>query len=800
MANTKVSVIVPVCNVKPYLKRCIESLVNQTLSDIEIICVDDCSTDGSDKILRELARTDSRIKTIFHKTNMSTSQSRKDAVAVSTGEYIMFLDSDDEFTPDACEVAYYAIKEKRVDILQFNTQVINCSGVPESRIHLNERMLRPYTRSVIEGNLVSECWENKRFRFTLWNKIYSGDIVRKAFSYIKDGSFPKAQDLYAFFLIAHFSKSYAGIPRKLYKYSFGTGVTGKSSLSIPQFEVILTEKRVAEALKCFVKEQNLVEYTEIVENISMDLAGDCANNWVENIPKRHKDEALELLIKTWGYETIVFALARARWSRTDIVASCFMDTPYLKPSTEKKEIKTIAAYYRCIINGGAQRVVAELCNIWASMKDENGKPRYRVVLITEEGDFSGEEEYPLLSSVERAYLPERKTTTGKNYKIRYEALNKILDQYKIDVIVNSLWMDATAFWDLFAIRAHASKPAYVIHSHSFNCYPYMLSGSNAYSLSQLYKLVDGVVVLSDCDIEYVSVFAKHSKHIINPIFLSPEEVKTSDCQEPVVVWTGRFSKEKQPMDIVRAMRRVIDKIPEAKLYLVGSGDETIIEEINEYIDSYNIRDNIIFTGFSSEVEKYYQKALVYVSASKYEGAPLSFMEAMAHGLPIVSYDLPWLTIARDGRGIISVEQGRPDLMAKELVKLLSDIELSKEIGAQGREQIIEMSTIDIGNEWKEFFDSLYDEVESPEKRSYGNIIISNIVQNQQEGRDKLSSDLREQYQRVCHERDIRGIKIRRLNAENNRLRNSTSYKVGRIITKPFRVVKDFILKIKRRIA
>ena len=139
-------------------------------------------------------------------------------------------------------------------------------------------------------------------------------------------------------------------------------------------------------------------------------------------------------------------------------------------------------------------------------------------------------------------------------------------------------------------------------------------------------------------------------------------------------------------------------------------------------------------------------------------------------------------------------------MAKELVKLLSDIELSKEIGAQGREQIIEMSTIDIGNEWKEFFDSLYDEVESPEKRSYGNIIISNIVQNQQEGRDKLRSDLREQYQRVCHERDIRGIKIRRLNAENNRLRNSTSYKVGRIITKPFRVVKDFILKIKRRIA
>lgn len=798
MANTKVSVIVPVCNVKPYLKRCIESLVHQTLSDIEIICVDDCSTDGSDEILREFAREDARIKTIFHRTNMSSSQSRKDAVAVSTGEYIMFLDSDDEFTPDACEIAYHAIKEKKVDMLQFNTQVINCSGVPEARIRLNERILRAYTKSVIEGNIIAECWENKKFRFTLWNKIYSGDIVRKAFSYIEDGSFPKAQDLYAFFLIAHFSKSYAGITDKLYKYSFGTGVTGKSTLSISHFEVILTEKRVAEALKRFVESQNLVQYNEIVENISMDLAVDCVNNWVENIPKSHKNEGLELLFETWGYDVTVLSLARLRWGRTDVVASCFMDAPYLKPSTEKKEIKTIAAYYRCIVNGGAQRVVAELCNIWASMKDENGKPRYRVILITEEGDFSGEEEYPLLSSVERAYLPDRKTTTGRNYKIRYHALNEILDKYNIDVIVNSLWMDATAFWDLFAIRAHASKPAYVIHSHSFNCYPYMLSGSNAYALSQLYKLVDGVVVLSECDIEYVSVFAKHSKHIINPIFLSPEEVKTSDCQDPVVVWTGRFSKEKQPMEIVRAMRRVIDKIPEAKLYLVGSGDETILEEINEYIDSYDIGDNIIFTGFSSEVEKYYQKALVYVSASKYEGAPLSFMEAMAHGLPIVTYDLPWLTIARDGRGIISVEQGRPDLMAKELVKLLSCPELCKELGTQGREQIIEMNSIDIGNEWKEFFDSLYDEVECPDKRSYSDIIISNIVQNQQEGRDKLRNDMREQYQRACRERDLRGIRIRRLRREMNDLRNSTSYRVGRLITKPFRMVKDFIIRIKHR--
>lgn len=91
----KVSVIVPVYNVKKELRNCLNSLVNQTLKDIEIICVDDFSQDGSREILKEYAEKDKRIILVLHEKNLGTSQARKDGAAASQGKYIMFADGDD---------------------------------------------------------------------------------------------------------------------------------------------------------------------------------------------------------------------------------------------------------------------------------------------------------------------------------------------------------------------------------------------------------------------------------------------------------------------------------------------------------------------------------------------------------------------------------------------------------------------------------------------------------------------------------------------------------------------------------
>ena len=110
----KVSVIIPVYNVEAYLRQCLDSVVNQTLKDIEIICVDDGSTDGSAAILKEYATKDERIK-ILTQSNSGAGAARNAGIARATGEWITFSDADDWIEPDAIEKMVAAAQREDAD-------------------------------------------------------------------------------------------------------------------------------------------------------------------------------------------------------------------------------------------------------------------------------------------------------------------------------------------------------------------------------------------------------------------------------------------------------------------------------------------------------------------------------------------------------------------------------------------------------------------------------------------------------------------------------------------------------------
>lgn len=116
----KVSVIIPIYNMAHYIEQCLESVINQTLSDIEIICVDDCSTDNSLEILERYASKDNRFRIIKQDFNQGTGCARNLAINAAQGEYIMFVDPDDWIALDACEKAYNQIKKYDNDIVFFN--------------------------------------------------------------------------------------------------------------------------------------------------------------------------------------------------------------------------------------------------------------------------------------------------------------------------------------------------------------------------------------------------------------------------------------------------------------------------------------------------------------------------------------------------------------------------------------------------------------------------------------------------------------------------------------------------------
>ena len=98
----KVSVIVPIYNTAAYVRQCLESIASQTLDDIEVLCVDDCSTDGSDAICRQFAQRDRRFRYLRLEKNSGAAQARNEGIARATGEYLAFMDADDWYPADAC--------------------------------------------------------------------------------------------------------------------------------------------------------------------------------------------------------------------------------------------------------------------------------------------------------------------------------------------------------------------------------------------------------------------------------------------------------------------------------------------------------------------------------------------------------------------------------------------------------------------------------------------------------------------------------------------------------------------------
>lgn len=114
---TKVSVIIPIFNVKKYLKECLNSLISQTLKDIEIICIDDCSTDNSLKILQEYTKKDERIKVFEQKENKGQGFARNFGITLAQGEFITFCDPDDYVAKTMYENMYAQAKTLNSDIV-----------------------------------------------------------------------------------------------------------------------------------------------------------------------------------------------------------------------------------------------------------------------------------------------------------------------------------------------------------------------------------------------------------------------------------------------------------------------------------------------------------------------------------------------------------------------------------------------------------------------------------------------------------------------------------------------------------
>lgn len=148
METIKFSIIIPIYNVEQYLAQCLDSVINQTYKNIEIICVNDGSTDNSLKILEEYEQKDKRIK-IINQENQGVSVARNTGIEKSNGDYILFVDSDDWLDINTCALLVKEINNKKSDMIYFNYY------------DYRSKWLRPINMIKLRFNSYNNCdWEN----------------------------------------------------------------------------------------------------------------------------------------------------------------------------------------------------------------------------------------------------------------------------------------------------------------------------------------------------------------------------------------------------------------------------------------------------------------------------------------------------------------------------------------------------------------------------------------------------------------------------------------------------------------
>lgn len=171
----KVSVIVPVYNTEKYLSQCLESLLNQSLHDIEIICIDDKSTDNSFSILHEYQCRDKRMKVVYNENNVGAAESRNKGLAVAQGKYIQFVDADDYLEQSALEELYVAAEEQNADMCYLGMKFETKSDINAATL---QRSIIGEYKGIFKGTeLIKIFTENGEFFLYACSVFYKNSFI-----------------------------------------------------------------------------------------------------------------------------------------------------------------------------------------------------------------------------------------------------------------------------------------------------------------------------------------------------------------------------------------------------------------------------------------------------------------------------------------------------------------------------------------------------------------------------------------------------------------------------------------------
>ncbi len=297
MSQTRLSPVLSICvavfNVEDFLEECLSSLHKISSPQVEILLINDCSTDGSKRICERYAAKDIRVDVINHGINKGLLQVRKTGITSSTGKYILFVDGDDKVIPEKLSEFIKILNCMHEDIVQFG---VICFGKPN---FAPEKYQYPFSvDSLTHTNdllkIQSDIFVKGKIPWNVFNKFYKRELAVKAASAIDEKNITSGEDAFLTFILTELATSYSTYPVYCYAYRIGSGIS-KGDETIEKFAIHVKDIKIPSLIEDFFNANLKRGYNETaLKNLYFRLL-ELTIKRFWNLPLKEKAEGLKFL-------------------------------------------------------------------------------------------------------------------------------------------------------------------------------------------------------------------------------------------------------------------------------------------------------------------------------------------------------------------------------------------------------------------------------------------------------------------------------------------------------------------------
>ncbi len=638
--GVKVSVILTGHNSCRNFVRCLRSAMSQTLSQIEIICVDNGSTDNTSELLRNEACNDSRVNIIRNIDKCCTTQARRKAVLASKGEYCLFPEISGVLAPDACEKLYAKAEENDADIFAFTRGVIDGrlpNAAPEFTGHVGRLRnvniaLKEFGAGCNPEGKLSSC-------------IFSGRLSRKAYLHADEN--PCNSDLYEYYLLCKAAEVYEGQQTQIYF---------AATRSAPSWPV--EQASNVNAIESYARFAGISDTTaECTKNIRRQMVWESINKWITK-PVKERETYITELVEVWGETEIAAAIILSAEENGESVLRELH--AHCQHKVRKREIKNVG------VAVGSQDSAVELF-IMTELLDCIGNGCNTTFIGIDRSAASN-----AVKATKTVYageeLNESEATDAYVFAQRFA---DVVCDHEPDAVV--VWAGSEKFVRITVQSALNGIPVVAVVTEPV--YNPMLSCSRPYAGLSALRLATVVVTDSAEQCSLLKAAGIHARYIPRPSIRLMGGRTNARTSDNVIAWIGRDDAASRIGDALDIFNRVSEVMPDVKMQMYLDGNP----EVGNYTDI--IPDGVTIRRLRPDYGVFSDAAVQLITAAA--GVSSDALRAgRTLGVPAVMYRPEGRNDT--GAGAIIIQPGDRASAAEEIIRLLKDKELRDQLGSQAK--------------------------------------------------------------------------------------------------------------------